>query len=76
MPQWIIEALYRIAVVLWVITGTIMGMVLWFLHRHDVRRVFRNVVCDVLMVVDRVEDWALDKLFGCKGGNRWHRLKK
>ncbi len=63
-----IELLYRIAVILWVITGTIMGMVLWFLHRHDVRRVFRNVVCDVLMGVDRVEDWVLDKLFGCKGG--------
>lgn len=64
----IIELLYRIAVVLWVITGTIMGMVLWFLHRRDVRRVFQNVVCDVLMVVGKVEDWVLDKLFGCKGG--------
>lgn len=68
MPQWIIEILYRIAVVLWVITGTVLGMVLWFLHRHDIYRLFWNAVCGVLIFMDKTGDWALDKLFGCKGG--------
>ena len=67
MPQWIIEILYPVAVFLWVITGTVLIIVLWFLHRNDIHRLLQNAICDVLMVMDRIGDWALDKLFGTKG---------
>ena len=65
--RMMIEYLYRVAVIGFLLTGSILIFVGWALYHNEIKDGIKAMLKAFVMGIDRVFYWILDRLFGNKG---------